>query len=89
MRDYENRACVRRYWQYSKFYMVKNSKLVIYDSMNIEKYIRDEYAGYKHKATFIAYGSDIVPSKLSDIEVNLIQRVYLQLMMLLTKEMCK
>lgn len=60
------RACVRKYWQYSERYMVKNSDLVICDSKNIEKYIREKYAGYKPKTTFIAYGSDIVPSNLPD-----------------------
>ena len=46
--------------------MVKHSDLVICDSLNIEKHIQADYKKYNPKTTFIAYGSDILPSTLSD-----------------------
>lgn len=57
---------IRWYWQWSERFMVKNSDLVICDSRNIEKYILEKYANYKPKTTFIAYGSDVISSTLSD-----------------------
>lgn len=59
-------APVRRYWKVSEAGMVKHADLVVCDSINIEKYIQTEYAKYHPKTTFIAYGSDIYPSKLAD-----------------------
>lgn len=57
-------APVRRYWKWSEKKMVNTADLVICDSINIEKYIKKEY---RHpNTTFIAYGSDTVPSVLSD-----------------------
>jgi len=46
--------------------MVKHSDLLICDSVNIEKYIKSEYERYSPKTAYISYGSDVVPSKLSD-----------------------
>jgi len=57
---------VRLYWKISEYLMVKNADLEICDSKNIEKYIQEEYVNYNPKTTFIAYGSDIKPSKISD-----------------------
>lgn len=57
---------VRRYWKLSERYAIKNADLVICDSRNIEKYIREEYASYKPNTTFIPYGSDITPSGIRD-----------------------
>lgn len=59
-------APVRRYWKASEAGMVKHADLMVCDSINIEKYIQTEYAKYHPKTTFIAYGSDIYPSKLAD-----------------------
>lgn len=59
-------ALVRRYWKASEAGMVKHADLMVCDSINIEKYIQAEYAKYHPKTTFIAYGSDIYPSKLAD-----------------------
>ena len=39
--------------------MVKHADLVICDSINIEKYIKEEYKKYNPNTTFIAYGSDL------------------------------
>lgn len=57
---------VRKYWELSEAGMVKHSDLVICDSVNIEKHIQEDYKKYNPKTTFIAYGSDIVPSILLD-----------------------
>lgn len=59
-------APVRKYWKESERMMVKYADLSICDSKNIEKYIREEYAGYKPKTTFIAYGSETTPSTMKN-----------------------
>lgn len=59
---------VRCYWKLSERGMVKHSDLVICDSVNIEKHIKESYKRFNPKTTFIAYGSDIMPSTLSDID---------------------
>lgn len=48
--------------------MVKYADLLVCDSINIEKYIKEEYRQYNPKTTFIAYGADVVTSKLSDTD---------------------
>lgn len=59
-------APVRKYWKESERMMVKHADLSICDSKNIEKYIQEEYAVYKPKTTFIAYGSETTPSTMKD-----------------------
>lgn len=59
-------APVRKYWKESERMMVKYADLSICDSKNIEKYIQEEYAGYKPKTTFIAYGSETTPSTMKN-----------------------
>lgn len=59
-------APVRKYWKISEKYMVKHADLLICDSKNIEKYIKEDYKEYNPKTTFIAYGSDTTPSSLGD-----------------------
>ena len=59
-------APVRKYWKWSEKKMVNVADVVVCDSVNIEKYIKKEY-GHPH-TTFIAYGSDTVPSTLSDTD---------------------
>ena len=59
-------APVRKYWKVSERGMVKHADLMVCDSKNIEKYIRDEYAGFRPRTTFIAYGADVKRSGLAD-----------------------
>ena len=59
-------APIRKYWKISEQMMVKHADLLVCDSKNIEKYIQESYKKYAPKTTFIAYGSDTVPSKLTD-----------------------
>lgn len=57
---------VRHYWKKSEQGMVKHADLLVCDSVNIEKYIQEEYSQYSPKTTFIAYGADIKKSTLKD-----------------------
>ncbi len=57
---------VRMYWKKSEEGMVKHADLLVCDSINIEKYIHGEYEKYNPKTTYIAYGADVKPSRLSD-----------------------
>lgn len=59
-------APVRAYWKISERFMVKHADLLICDSKNIEKYIREDYKQYNPKTTYIAYGSETTPSVLAD-----------------------
>ncbi|MBU3180718.1 beta 1-4 rhamnosyltransferase Cps2T [Clostridium psychrophilum] len=63
---------IRRYWKISEKYMVKHADLLICDSKNIEKYIKEDYKQYNPKTTFIAYGADTKKSKLTDDDSNLL-----------------
>ena len=70
-------APVRKYWKVSEQMMVKWSDLDICDSINIEKYIHEEYdgkgiGGRNPKTTFIAYGVDLTLSKLTDDDEKLV-----------------
>lgn len=62
---------VKKYLKYSEKVMVKYADLVICDSINIEKYIKDEYKKYNPKTTFIAYGSDIEENYTKENEEKL------------------
>ena len=59
-------APVRKYWKESERLMVKHADLLICDSQNIEKYIKNEYKQYSPSTTYISYGADVVPSRLAD-----------------------
>lgn len=55
---------VRHYWKWSEKKMVKNTDLIICDSVNIEEYIRAEYG--VGNTRYIAYGADIEKSTMAD-----------------------
>lgn len=60
---------IRAYWKWSEKKMVGCSDLVICDSLNIQKYIVEEY---RHpNTTYIAYGADVQDSRLSDTDDSL------------------
>lgn len=70
-------APIRKYWKISEQMMVKWSDLDICDSVNIEKYIHEDYdgkgiKGRNPKTTFIAYGADLTLSTLSDDDEKLV-----------------
>ena len=66
-------AIIRRYWKVSERLMVKHADLLICDSINIEKYIQEDYKQYNPKTTFIAYGADVEKSKLEDNDSTLLE----------------
>lgn len=57
-------APVKKYWKYSEKIMVLGSDLVVCDSINIEKYIRQTYK--VTNTTFIAYGAETKKSECSE-----------------------
>lgn len=63
---------IRKYWRLSEKLMVKYADLLICDSINIEKYIKEDYNKYNPKTTFIAYGADVEKSTLSDDDEKLL-----------------
>ena len=65
-------APIRKYWKASECLMVKHADLLICDSRNIEKYIKTVYKKYNPKTTFIAYGAELIPSKLAEDDSKLI-----------------
>lgn len=64
-------APVRKYWKISEKMMIKHADLIICDSKNIEKYIKESYAQYAPKTTFIAYGAETRKSTLADDDKKL------------------
>lgn len=62
---------IKKYWKISEEGMIKNADLVICDSVNIEKYIKEEYGKYNPTTTFIAYGADIQPKYENDDDSDL------------------
>lgn len=63
---------IRKYWKFSEKLMVKRADLLICDSINIEKYIRDTYKKYNPNTTFIAYGAETRKSNLKDNDKSLL-----------------
>lgn len=63
---------IKRYWKLSEKLMVKHADLLICDSVNIEKYIKEDYKMYNPNTTFIAYGSDMIKSRLKDNDEKLL-----------------
>ncbi len=64
-------AAIRQYWKISEKLMVKHADLLVCDSVNIEKYIKEDYKQYNPKTTFIAYGADMEKSILADNDEKL------------------
>lgn len=63
---------VRTYWKISEKLMARYADLMVCDSKNIEKYIRETYAEYAPATTFIAYGAETRSSKLADDDAALL-----------------
>lgn len=62
---------IKKYWKLSEKLMVKHADLLICDSVNIEKYIKEDYKKYNPKTTFIAYGADTSKSSLKNNSTKL------------------
>lgn len=63
---------IKKYWKFSEKLMVKHADLLICDSINIEKYIKESYKRYNPNTIYIAYGSDTKKSKLQDNDEQLL-----------------
>lgn len=62
---------IKKYWKLSEKLMVKNSDLLICDSINIERYIKEDYSKYNPKTTYIAYGAECIDSdECDDIKLS-------------------
>lgn len=64
---------IRKYWKISEQMMVCKSDLVICDSVNIEKYIHEQYdhkVKGKLETTYIAYGAETRKSHLADDSIK-------------------
>ncbi|MFQ8893248.1 MAG: beta 1-4 rhamnosyltransferase Cps2T [Clostridium sp.] len=66
-------AIIRKYWKISEKLMIKYADLLVCDSRNIEKYIKEEYSQYNPNTTFIAYGADLEKSKLDDNDKKIVE----------------
>lgn len=59
-------AILKKFFKVCEGKMAKYADLLICDSVNIEKYIKEEYKKYNPKTTFIAYGSNLEKTKNED-----------------------
>ncbi len=59
-------AILKKFFKVCEGKMAKHADLLICDSVNIEKYIKEEYKKYNPKTTFIAYGSNLEKTKNED-----------------------
>jgi rhamnosyltransferase len=59
-------TAIKAYWRLSERLCVKYADFLICDSINIEKYIKKEYAKYSPRTTYIAYGAEMSKSTLSE-----------------------
>lgn len=61
---------IRKYWKKSEQLMVKRADLLICNSVNIEKYIKEEYKAYHPQTT---YGADVERSALADDDPKFVE----------------
>lgn len=59
-------AILKKFFKVCEGKMAKHADLLICDSVNIEKYIKEEYKKYNPKTTFIAYGSNLEKTQNED-----------------------
>lgn len=62
---------VRLYWKFSEAIMVNSADLIICDSINIEKYIRETYHKKPEQTTYISYGAEVEPIISPEAEAKL------------------
>lgn len=51
---------IKKYWKYSEKLMVKHSDLMICDSIEMKRYINEEYKEFKPSTTYLSYGADSI-----------------------------
>lgn len=64
-------ALIKRYWKFSERLMVKHADLLICDSKNIEKYIKQTYARFNPNTMYLSYGSETKKSALPENDPKL------------------
>lgn len=58
---------IKKYWKLSEKYMIKHADTVVCDSINIEKYIIEQYIKFNPKTIYIAYcAKDCVQNNCDD-----------------------
>lgn len=63
-------AILKKFFKVCEKQMAKYADLLICDSINIEKYMKEEYKKYKPNTTFIAYGSELTQANTINKLVN-------------------
>lgn len=63
---------IKKYWKISEKLMIKNCDLAVCDSKEIQNYIRIAYKEYNPETVFIAYGAELVKSKIKDEDTKLV-----------------
>lgn len=63
-------AILKKFFKICEKQMAKHADLLICDSINIEKYIKEEYKKYKPNTKFIAYGSELTKTNTINKLVN-------------------
>lgn len=61
---------IKKYWKYSEKLMVKHSDLMICDSIEMERYIKEEYSPYNPRTIYLSYGADDRVDYCSDKEIE-------------------
>ena len=59
-------APVRAYWKLSEGLTVRRADLLICDSREIERYIRERYSHFAPKTLYLSYGAELTRSPLAD-----------------------
>ena len=62
---------LKKFFKVCEKKMAQNADLLICDSINIEKYMKEEYKKYNPKTTFIAYGSELNENNSEEIKEEL------------------
>ncbi len=64
---------IKKYWKFSEKLCVQFADYIVCDSINIEKYINEEYSKYRPRTTYIAYGADTSKTKLSSEDPRVVE----------------
>lgn len=62
---------IKAYWKFSEKLMVKHADLLICDSKEIERYIKEDYMKFQPNTIFISYGADLQEKSTYDDYDNL------------------
>ncbi len=54
---------IRQYWKFSERKMIQYADRIVCDSIHMERYIRERYARYCPRTTYLSYGADVTERK--------------------------